>query len=544
MKAVTAPLTAELSRWVATLGFDRVPARVRARLSGQVLSVLAAAHAARHSAPARAVLAMVEAHGAPGRLPVVPTGVRRSLADALLGNAACGMALDYDDYLFMGHTGHSAIWVPLLLGAELAADPREVVCAMAAANEVAGRLGAACLLGPQNGQLWSFIHLAGAACAASRLLGLDPARTADALGIALAQPNYGLFPGFLGPGSKLLTAATPAIAGVQAARLAAAGLTGCRTVLEDPRGFLRHFAFRPLPQMLSGWGEAWVTETLAVKPYPGCAYVDTAIDALREILAAEPVDPREVERVVVQASLLTVEMDRLGREQRGRLSSASVAFDLGVAVAVTLLDGDLTARGLADERLAAERAALLDLAGRVRVEHDWRFTADTIVHLAGRLGPDRLAGNLGLWDWLAVRRRSRELLGPGALDLGLREGLRLHRELPAVQRARLRGLLFRRLAARPGGAPSLAGADMGQVGLPFGARVSVGLRSGRTITREKLFPRGSPLAGDLDEVAREKWRREAIEPLGAARTARVEALAADLARTPPGELLEAAAREG
>jgi 2-methylcitrate dehydratase PrpD len=184
-----------------------------------------------------------------------------------------------------------------------------------------------------NGQLWSFIHLAGAACGAARVLGLDAARTADAVGIALAQPNYGLFPGFMGPGSKLLTAATPAGAGLGAAQLAARGLTGCRTILEDPGGFLRHFSFHALPQMLSGWGDAWVTETLAIKPYPGCAYIDTTIDALRDLLAESgPLPVESIASVEVSASMLTMEMDRLSHEHedRAHLSPVNVNFNIPI----------------------------------------------------------------------------------------------------------------------------------------------------------------------------------------------------------------------
>src|SRR6185295_12177540 len=96
------------------LTLEGIPARVRARTRMQVLSVLASAHAALHARAARAVLRAVGRWGERGDLPIVASGERASLRSALLGNAACGMALDYDDYLFMGHTGHSAVWVPLL----------------------------------------------------------------------------------------------------------------------------------------------------------------------------------------------------------------------------------------------------------------------------------------------------------------------------------------------------------------------------------------------------------------------------------------------
>ena len=84
-------------------------------------------------------------------------------------SAAASIAHDWDDYLFMGHTGHSA--VPA--AAAFAADPERALLAQVAANEVAGRLGAALFLGPHNGQFWASIHCASAAVAASVGLGLD-----------------------------------------------------------------------------------------------------------------------------------------------------------------------------------------------------------------------------------------------------------------------------------------------------------------------------------------------------------------------------------
>jgi hypothetical protein len=66
-------------------------------------------------------------------------------------SAAAAIAHDWDDYLFIwddylftGHTGHSA--APA--AAVFAADPESALLAQVAANEVAGRLGAALFLGP------------------------------------------------------------------------------------------------------------------------------------------------------------------------------------------------------------------------------------------------------------------------------------------------------------------------------------------------------------------------------------------------------------
>src|SRR5256884_5552637 len=105
-----------------------------------------------------------------------------------------------------------------------------------------------------NDQLWSFIHVAGAALAAGRLLGLDASRMGHALAIALYQAPRATVPGFMAPDSKLLTAAEPTLAGVRAARLAAAGVTGAVDALEHAEGFLTGFPPAPLPGTASSLG--------------------------------------------------------------------------------------------------------------------------------------------------------------------------------------------------------------------------------------------------------------------------------------------------
>src|SRR5437870_3538031 len=111
-------------------------------------------------------------------------------------------------------------------------------------------LCAALFIGPHNGQFWSSIHCGSAAVAAGLGLGLDGDRLAHALAIALYQPPYGLWPGFMRAPTKLLTAAEPAVQGARAALLAAEGVDGPLGVVEERRGLLRHLSFTPRPAML------------------------------------------------------------------------------------------------------------------------------------------------------------------------------------------------------------------------------------------------------------------------------------------------------
>src|SRR2546423_3134998 len=328
--------------WAASLTASAVPESVAERARLQAASVLAAANAGAEDAAPFATVA-----------PDGPAG-------EVYRGAAASIAHDWDDYLYMGHTGHSAVWA----ARALTAAPDRALAAQVAGNELAGRLGAALFLGPHNGQFWASIHCAGAAAAAGAAPGLDGAALAHALAIALYQPPYGLMPGFMGPPAKLLTAAEPAATGVRAALLAAEGVTGALDVVEARDGLLRHFAYAPRAGTLGALGRVWLTDTLAFKPRPGCAYVQAAVDAVLRSGAASP----DVERVTVDAGLLTVAMEREGA--RAGLTAVGVNFSVARSVAVALIAGRVTPAELTPAWLAQHAATIEALAARGPGRHD------------------------------------------------------------------------------------------------------------------------------------------------------------------------------
>src|SRR5438105_13462508 len=240
----------------------------------------------------------------------------------------------------MGHTGQSAVWAARAIGDVTGASGDDVLAAQIAANEIEGRLGAALFLGPHNGQFWSSIHCAGAAAAAGRLQGLDAGQLAHAIAIALYQPPFGLWPGFMGPDTKLLTAAEPVAQGIRAAALAAAGFSGPLDVIEHRRGLLAHFSYAPRPSMLGGLGEVWLTDTLAYKERPGCAYLQAALDGVLRLREENGIEPGDVARVDVRAGWLTTTMEKLAAGEP--LTGVRVNFSVALSTAVGLTAGRLT----------------------------------------------------------------------------------------------------------------------------------------------------------------------------------------------------------
>jgi 2-methylcitrate dehydratase PrpD len=467
----------QFADWIAGLSADSIPERVRERARLQAMNTVAAGLAGS-TAPAVARLREATSYwAAPGAVGVVGAEDEWEPAAAAYANAAASMAHDWDDYIYMGHTGHSAVWASRAIADVTGADGDDVLAAQIAANEIAGRLGAALFIGPHNGQFWSSIHCAGAAAAAARLRRLDRDQTAHALAIALYQPPFGLWPGFMGPNTKLLTAAEPVAQGVRAAILAASGFTGPLDLIENRRGFLSHFSYAPRPAMLDHLGQTWLTDTIAYKQHPGCAYLQAAVEAVLRLQRENGFEAGDVARIDVRAGWLTTAMEKLSAGEP--LSAVRVNFSVALSCAVALTAGRLTHEELAPDWLAEHDDDLRDLATRVFLEHDWALTAKTLQ------GVGASTSELPVRKLPAIRRRLRET---GMDEVGL--GLSDLREAA------------RHLGRR--GAPT-SGLDE-PVRMTFPCHVSIRLRSGGVLETDGLERGGSgaPLA-EQQQVVDEKF---------------------------------------
>lgn len=576
----------ELAGWVAGLGVGDVPPPVLELCRVQRRSVLGGVAASYSDAATRRVLSAVERWAAPGPAPLIgsakaansskaggtPDMVR--VEDSLYAVCTASIALDFDDYMCFGHTGHSAVLVPLLLAAETGSSAEEQLVAQVAANEIEARLGGACLIGPQNGQLWSFIHSAGAAVAAGKLLGLGSEPMAHALALALYQPARATAPGFFMPDSKVLTAAEPALAGLRAARLAAEGVTGPLDALDHPQGFFSAFAAVALPGMLEGLGEGWATSTLCVKPYPGCAYIDTAIDALG-MLGWPRVE--EVASVEVEASILTYAMDSMSAPyatasdssggSRGRAGSRAsdalrasgvptpvvVTFSIPWSVSVALVAGELTPAQVSDSWLHEHAADLREGTAKTRLRHDGRMSRRATESFAAVVPPGIVARALGVGGALratstlySAAAHSARSAGTGAqpampraMGKGVLEGLGALRGARGMADiAMLRDLareMWRPGATRGSGKAPVAARwwdpeALASFAMTFPARVRVRDAAGREQVAEASVPRGAaghPCEGP-EAVAHAKLLRFGPALFGSAGTKAIDAaIAAD-----------------
>src|SRR4051794_29287758 len=119
----------QFANWLSELSIDAIPERVVDRARLQAMNTVAAGLAGSTS-PAVARLREATAYwAAPGSVGVIGTDEEWEPAAAAYANAAASMAHDWDDYLYMGHTGHSAVWAARAIGDVTGADGDEILAA-------------------------------------------------------------------------------------------------------------------------------------------------------------------------------------------------------------------------------------------------------------------------------------------------------------------------------------------------------------------------------------------------------------------------------
>jgi hypothetical protein len=416
----------EIAEWAASLRAERLPATVRKAAARERDSVKAAIAAAWRTRSGR--------HWER----VTNPGHER--------DAGLSVLLDYDDYGFLGHPGHSA--------AVVAGGHEE---AHVAAAEVALRLGAACLFAPANGQGWTFIHGPAAALAAGLRAGQDAKTLARAMGLAFLAPCSPTWGALLATQAKPARIAGPVAAGLRAAALAAEGVAPPRRALGDG---LAAASFAPLPSLLGGLGERWLLPTLSFKPRPGCAYLQAALAAFAEL---GPLETDTVAGIEVDVGAATLTMEALTRREEAPADEpVATQFSVERSLRVALAYGDVNPQTL-------ERP--LPAGPEVRLRHEPQFTRDTVASIERGVPLSRAAlRELGPVDWLSVFVGTWRSYG---------------RTLRLSARA-LGGL-------RPGNREW----HLGDLELVFPARVIVRLRNGEELVAESRRHPGQ--AGDPEE---------------------------------------------
>jgi 2-methylcitrate dehydratase PrpD len=367
--SVSMPSLAEqLAERIVALEPNRLPPAVRATCEDLLIDVIGLCATARNEDYVRSALAGWDDDG-----PCTAIGHRRTLsaAGAAFVNGTAAHGEDFDDTFEGGPVHSGAVIVPAVLAAceRHHPDGPSALIGIAVGVETMCRLS---LVAPKA------VHKAGfhptavfgamaAAAGVAAALRLDRRQIVDALGIA-GSMAAGIIE-YLAEGAwtKRMHAGWAAQSGLRAALLAKHGFNGPRTVFEGTHGLYHGFAHTVAgnyPALIADFGERFVTETLAFKPYPCGTMTHPYIDCARR-LQARGLNAADIKELVCEVGEGTVHRlwEPLADKQRPA-NGYGAKFSTPYCIAAGVVRGNVGLDDFTDE--AVKDAKAIAIAGKVR----------------------------------------------------------------------------------------------------------------------------------------------------------------------------------
>jgi 2-methylcitrate dehydratase PrpD len=345
-----------------------LPGRVTQMVDALLMDLTGICVAARNTAYVQAAL---QATNEAGACTLIGHAGAFNPATAALCNGTAAHGEDYDDTFEGGPVHAGAVIVPALLTAteQHALSGADFVRGIAVGCEVMCRL---CLVAPKLVHKAGFHPTAvfgalGAAAGVASALRLTPKQWVDAVGISGSMASGIIEYLAEGTWTKRMHPGWAAQAGYRAARLAQAGFSGPRTVLDGEHGFFHAFANTDsgnFAAMLDGTGSAWLCADIAFKPYACGTMAHPFIDCARK-LVAEGVQPDEITRIDCETAEGIVHRlwEPLAAKQQPPNGYAA-KFSIPYAIAVGMLRDDA---GLIDyEEHVVHDPAVRALAAKVQ----------------------------------------------------------------------------------------------------------------------------------------------------------------------------------
>jgi 2-methylcitrate dehydratase PrpD len=361
-----------LANKIAALDPAELPAAVRRKCEDLLIDVIGLCVTARREPYVASAIAGWDDDGSCTAIGQART---MSAAGAAFVNGTAAHGEDFDDTFEGGPVHAGAVVVP----AVLAACERHRLHGQAALLGIAVGVETICRLGLVAPKA---VHQAGfhptaifgamaAAAGVGAALRLPSRQMVDALGIVGSMASGIIEYLAEGAWTKRLHPGWAAQSGMRAALLGRAGFVGPRTVFEGAHGLFHGFAHTTkgdYDALIGDFGERWVTETLAFKPYPCGTMTHPYIDCARR-LAARGIKPDQIKEIVCEVAEGTVHRlwEPLAAKQRPS-NGYGAKFSSPYCIAAGFVRGNVGLDDFSDT--AVRDPAVLALALKVRFEID------------------------------------------------------------------------------------------------------------------------------------------------------------------------------
>ena len=357
----------ELARAVSRARGRKLPQALRETAERLLVDIAGLAIAARNEGYVKAALDSWEADG---RSTALGHGRALDSAGAAFVNGIASHGEDFDDTFEGGPVHAGVVIVPALLAAaeRHRFGGADLLFGIAVGIEVMCRGG---LVAPKRIHQAGFHPTAvlgamGAAAGVAAALRVDDATFASAQGIAGSMASGIIEYLAEGTWTKRMHPGWAAQSGLRAVELARAGFTGPRTVWEGTHGFLHGFANTTdgdWARMVDGFGERWISETIAFKPYPCGTMIHPYIDCARRLKASLPLGGapgRGITSITCETAEGIVHRlwEPLAAKQRPPNAYAA-KFSVPYCVAYAILHGNVGLDAFTDEKAADPSVAAL-----------------------------------------------------------------------------------------------------------------------------------------------------------------------------------------
>ncbi len=294
-------------------------------------------------------------------------GGRAPARAAALANGASAHALDYDDTHFL-HIGHPSVVIfatALAMAERQGATGKEFLTAAAIGFETSVRIGA--WLGRSHYQA-GFHQTAtaggfGAAVTSGRLLKLDKAQMRHALGIAATRVS-GLKNQF-GSMGKPYNAGLAAAGGVEAALLAAHGLSSHANALDGPQGFGETHSGAANRDAMTNLGKNWLCPDVSYKFHACCHGTHAAVEAIALAMSDHPDAAQSLVNMRISVNPRWISVCNIAHPKTG----LELKFSYRMIAALVLSGRDTAAPGSFSDSACSD-PALTNLAEKITVIPD------------------------------------------------------------------------------------------------------------------------------------------------------------------------------
>ena len=343
--------TQRIATWCCGLSIGSIPGDARRLVRHAFLDTLAVTVSGSRMPGPKIVAAVERRSSEPREASVLGMGFKTDMRCAALINGTSAHAEIFDDNNgpMIGHPSASLVSALLPLAQARKKDGRSLLEAYTVGLEVSVKLGRA--LNPdlyRNGwHATRVLGVIGATAACCRLVGLDPARTAHAMGTAASMASS-LRQNF-GTTTMALHVGLTARDAIHAMLLAEAGLESDPLALEGSYGLYRAFAGQREKPKAPHFGDELELEAsgLIFKLYPTGAPTLAAIDAALQWRSSSASGDQDIEQIICMVhpwNFMTLRTEEPATPVHARVN-------MRYCVSVALLFGEVTARQFEPEVL-------------------------------------------------------------------------------------------------------------------------------------------------------------------------------------------------